>query len=196
MMPRTPDNMMPNMPDSSATARKDKALQAPLLRTLESAEAVILGKPRQLRLALVCLLAGGHLLIEDIPGIGKTTLAQAVSAPVPRQGGKTLSLKFMVLYCPWFHKCIIGVRIIKMLHIVYCMNQMRIAMRTNIVLDDALVQEAMKYTHAKSKREVVDLALRELVNSHERRQRLEEFFGSDVIDPDYDYKAARVGEAR
>lgn len=40
---------------------------------------VILGKDRQIRLALTCLLARGHLLIEDIPGIGKTTLAKALA---------------------------------------------------------------------------------------------------------------------
>ncbi|RYE70726.1 MAG: AAA family ATPase, partial [Oxalobacteraceae bacterium] len=36
---------------------------------------VIVGKDSQIRQALVCLLAGGHLLIEDVPGVGKTTLA-------------------------------------------------------------------------------------------------------------------------
>ena len=40
---------------------------------------VVLGKEDQIRLALTCLLAGGHLLIEDIPGIGKTTLAKVLS---------------------------------------------------------------------------------------------------------------------
>ena len=41
---------------------------------------VILGKERQIRLALACLLARGHLLIEDIPGVGKTTLAHTLAA--------------------------------------------------------------------------------------------------------------------
>ena len=41
--------------------------------------SVVLGKEKQIRLALTCLLARGHLLIEDIPGIGKTTLAKALS---------------------------------------------------------------------------------------------------------------------
>ncbi len=45
----------------------------------ERASGVILGKGHQLRLALACLLAGGHLLIEDIPGVGKTTLAQTLA---------------------------------------------------------------------------------------------------------------------
>lgn len=40
---------------------------------------VVLGKEDQVRLALTCLFAGGHLLIEDRPGIGKTTLAQALA---------------------------------------------------------------------------------------------------------------------
>ncbi|GAB6068656.1 AAA family ATPase [Methylothermus subterraneus] len=40
---------------------------------------VLLGKERQIRLALACLLARGHLLIEDIPGVGKTTLAHALA---------------------------------------------------------------------------------------------------------------------
>lgn len=40
---------------------------------------VILGKEHQIRLALTCLLARGHLLIEDVPGVGKTTLAQVLS---------------------------------------------------------------------------------------------------------------------
>jgi MoxR-like ATPase len=40
---------------------------------------IIVGKDLQIRQALVCLLAGGHLLIEDVPGVGKTTLAHALA---------------------------------------------------------------------------------------------------------------------
>jgi MoxR-like ATPase len=40
---------------------------------------IIIGKDEQIRQALVCLLAGGHLLIEDVPGVGKTTLAHALA---------------------------------------------------------------------------------------------------------------------
>ncbi|MEN9728788.1 MAG: hypothetical protein RL434_3154, partial [Pseudomonadota bacterium] len=47
-----------------------------LLRTLD---AVILGKPAVTRLSVTCLLAGGHLLLEDLPGVGKTTLAHALA---------------------------------------------------------------------------------------------------------------------
>jgi len=45
----------------------------------DSASQVILGKERQIRLALACILARGHLLIEDLPGMGKTTLAHALA---------------------------------------------------------------------------------------------------------------------
>ncbi|NBY26080.1 MAG: AAA family ATPase, partial [Betaproteobacteria bacterium] len=40
---------------------------------------VIVGKPAQTQDCVVCLLAGGHLLIEDVPGVGKTTLAHALA---------------------------------------------------------------------------------------------------------------------
>jgi MoxR-like ATPase len=50
-----------------------------LHQALAALDAIILGKPRELRLALTCLLARGHLLIEDIPGVGKTTLALALA---------------------------------------------------------------------------------------------------------------------
>jgi MoxR-like ATPase len=53
--------------------------RAALQRALAALETVILGKPRQVRLCLACLLARGHLLIEDVPGVGKTTLAHALA---------------------------------------------------------------------------------------------------------------------
>ncbi|MGH8370614.1 MAG: AAA family ATPase, partial [Gammaproteobacteria bacterium] len=46
---------------------------------IAQANQIILGKEPQIRLSLVCLLTGGHLLIEDIPGVGKTTLAQTLA---------------------------------------------------------------------------------------------------------------------
>jgi MoxR-like ATPase len=53
------------------------------LAELESALAsAIRGKPEVVRLSVVCLLARGHLLIEDVPGVGKTTLAQALAHSV------------------------------------------------------------------------------------------------------------------
>jgi MoxR-like ATPase len=52
---------------------------AALHRALSTLETIILGKPAQVRLCLACLLARGHLLIEDVPGVGKTTLAHALA---------------------------------------------------------------------------------------------------------------------
>jgi MoxR-like ATPase len=40
---------------------------------------IVVGKDQQVRLAVACLLAGGHLLIDDVPGVGKTTLAHALA---------------------------------------------------------------------------------------------------------------------
>ena len=48
-------------------------------RVIESLETVIVGKNHQLQLAVACMLAEGHLLIEDLPGVGKTTLAHALA---------------------------------------------------------------------------------------------------------------------
>ncbi|EMC2534619.1 AAA family ATPase [Pseudomonas aeruginosa] len=54
-----------------------------MLNTLEAClkavDEILLGKDRQVRLALACLLARGHLLIEDLPGMGKTTLSHALA---------------------------------------------------------------------------------------------------------------------
>ncbi|MDQ3473616.1 MAG: MoxR family ATPase [Acidobacteriota bacterium] len=48
-------------------------------RLQNAIEQVIKGKPEAVRLAIVTLIAGGHLLVEDVPGVGKTTLAQALA---------------------------------------------------------------------------------------------------------------------
>ncbi len=50
-----------------------------LQAVLQALNKIILGKPGQIKLAIVCLLAKGHLLIEDLPGMGKTTLAHALA---------------------------------------------------------------------------------------------------------------------
>jgi MoxR-like ATPase len=62
------------------------AAQSEIDAILAQINRVILGKDAQIRLCLACLLARGHLLIEDIPGVGKTTLAHAIA--------KTLGLSF------------------------------------------------------------------------------------------------------
>lgn len=63
-------------------------------------------------------------------------------------------------------------------------------MRTNIVLDDKLVAEAMKLTEIPTKREVVELALRELVARRKRRNILE-LVGQGMIAPEYDVRSVR-----
>jgi MoxR-like ATPase len=57
-----------------------------LQRVVQQVGTVILGKEPQIRLALACLLSRGHLLIEDVPGVGKTTLAHVLA--------RTLGLAF------------------------------------------------------------------------------------------------------
>src|SRR5499433_3331619 len=48
-------------------------------RLQAAVETVIKGKPEAIRLAIVTLIASGHLLVEDVPGVGKTTLAHALA---------------------------------------------------------------------------------------------------------------------
>lgn len=64
-------------------------------------------------------------------------------------------------------------------------------MRTNIVLDDELVATAFRYSGAKTKRELVHLALTEFVERHQRAD-LRDLKGTGGIDDDYDYKALRA----
>ncbi len=52
---------------------------ARLMTAQQAVNDILLGKDNQVRLAFCCLLARGHLLIEDVPGVGKTTLAHAVA---------------------------------------------------------------------------------------------------------------------
>lgn len=54
-------------------------MSSPLNQTIKTLNTVLLGKEHQVKLSLACLLARGHLLIEDIPGLGKTTLSHALA---------------------------------------------------------------------------------------------------------------------
>src|SRR5580698_3110549 len=54
-------------------------LQTRLTRLKTQVSTIVMGKPVQIADAIACLLAGGHLLIEDVPGVGKTTLAHAIA---------------------------------------------------------------------------------------------------------------------
>src|SRR3954465_13611537 len=66
--------------ETSATELDD--LMSLLNRLLENIGTVVLGKPEVIRLAVVALLAEGHLLVEDVPGVGKTLLARALAASI------------------------------------------------------------------------------------------------------------------
>ena len=66
-----PDALAPHPPASDLLPR---------LRTLQdNIASVFLGKPELIRLSLVALLAEGHLLLEDVPGVGKTLLGKAIA---------------------------------------------------------------------------------------------------------------------
>lgn len=54
-------------------------MQDRIQAAIDEISKVLLGKHRQIRLALCCMVSGGHLLIEDLPGMGKTTLAHALA---------------------------------------------------------------------------------------------------------------------
>jgi MoxR-like ATPase len=62
-----------------------------IARIVGEVERVIVGKPEVVRLAVTALLARGHLLIEDVPGVGKTTLAQALARAI---GGAFSRIQF------------------------------------------------------------------------------------------------------
>lgn len=68
-------NLPPRLPIVTARPR----ITASLAEAQNQLSRIVLGKPRQVRLALACMLAGGHLLLEDVPGVGKTTLAHALA---------------------------------------------------------------------------------------------------------------------
>lgn len=72
--------MTPSASSGSAVARAvDPAIGAELLQVQQAVAARVFGKDDRIRIALACLLADGHLLIEDVPGVGKTTLAHSLA---------------------------------------------------------------------------------------------------------------------
>lgn len=66
----------------------DVAAASDLANELTAAlSRVVRGKPQAVRLALVALLSGGHLLVEDVPGVGKTLLGKALARAVGEASG-------------------------------------------------------------------------------------------------------------
>jgi MoxR-like ATPase len=67
----------PHHAAASGAATNLKASQ--ITQLVDQVSTIIVGKREQVTLSVICLLAGGHLLIEDVPGVGKTTLSQALA---------------------------------------------------------------------------------------------------------------------
>jgi Arc/MetJ family transcription regulator len=63
-------------------------------------------------------------------------------------------------------------------------------MRTNVVLDSKLVEEAFRHAKVATKKELIDLALREFIENHKRRNVLQ-LRGKVKLDPNCDYKSSR-----
>ena len=59
-------------------------------KALQQLDGLILGKQAVLRQLLACILAGGHVLLEDVPGVGKTTLAHALAAVLGQAQGRAI----------------------------------------------------------------------------------------------------------
>lgn len=72
----TSPNALRNSADHQVGDESDRAL---VQRLLDNIAEVLIGKPEAIRMAVIALLAEGHLLIEDVPGIGKTLLAKALA---------------------------------------------------------------------------------------------------------------------
>jgi MoxR-like ATPase len=71
--------MLPADPKESRHSADSGSMKELVDRIVSQAANVILGKDEQIRLSLACFLARGHLLIEDVPGVGKTTLAHVLA---------------------------------------------------------------------------------------------------------------------
>ncbi len=76
---------MSSSPTAEMTAPEIDVLMPMLNRLLENVGLVVLGKPDVIKLSVVALLAEGHVLIEDVPGVGKTLLARALAASIDCQ---------------------------------------------------------------------------------------------------------------
>jgi len=78
----------PPIPPPSVVGPGPEAVGGPGPALVASASTVIIGEPAPIRLAVAAFLAGGHVLFEDIPGVGKTVLAKALARAI---GGSNAS---------------------------------------------------------------------------------------------------------
>jgi MoxR-like ATPase len=69
--------------------RVDKPLATQLTELIDQISTIIVGKKTQIEDCVACVLAGGHLLIEDVPGVGKTTLAQTLAVSLGLRFSRT-----------------------------------------------------------------------------------------------------------
>ena len=76
---------------------------------------------------------------------------------------------------------------------MYPYTHKEVFMRTNIVLNDSLIEEAFKLSRAKTKKELVNQALKEFVENRKRLD-LMDLGGKIEFDEDYNYKALRIGK--
>ena len=76
---RNPMNIRVKTVWQSAAVMETDSVLGKILKMQAAIETVVRGKSEAVRLSLICLLAEGHLLIEDVPGVGKTTLAQTLA---------------------------------------------------------------------------------------------------------------------
>src|SRR2546426_7468108 len=74
-------SMTANVRDPEAVQAANE-IQAVTARVKENIAKVIVGKADVIDLVLVALFSGGHILVEDVPGIGKTTLAKAIARSI------------------------------------------------------------------------------------------------------------------
>ncbi|MCL2678612.1 MAG: MoxR family ATPase, partial [Clostridiales bacterium] len=68
------DQIKPRLSEAQVTEAKET-----LCKILDNIDTVIIGKRKTVELVLLSLLAGGHVLIEDVPGVGKTSLVSALA---------------------------------------------------------------------------------------------------------------------
>ena len=81
-----PPSAAPSPPSPPALLRE---LPQRLTHLADQISTIVVGKRAQVEDCIACLLAGGHLLIEDVPGVGKTTLAHALAVSLGLRFSRT-----------------------------------------------------------------------------------------------------------